>query len=774
MDNTSKNNSFLYSWGFGKYGQIGSLDYQYVADPLEVKIDKQTNEGKQSLDEVDKVYCGEFHSGYITKNKNVYMFGKNSFGQLGISSGTIGYFCNNSISHPTKINIDKKIIKLALGGEHTLALTQNYELYTWGLNLFGQLGLGDFNERNYPQKVFTFLDETKVISSNELYHENVIDIAAGAQHSLILSENNSIYSCGFAKHFALGNYKEKESDLDEKNSFTKINLTKYLEKSFQNNTIKKVSCGVNHSSCVISQNEFVVWGKGEGADYEKPTLFEIIEKKTTPNQIVNNYPEIGMGENFFIVLSPQGDLFSSPANSNSTNNLKLDKIIINEKIREISVGYSHIIAIGNSNKLYAWGNNKNGQILEANTENILKPKEISIFVDTIPLKIACGGYHSVLLTELEWKNISMNISHNILQTLKFPINRNFDAEEYKKSRQIIDKILEKKNDIEKQIKEKELSMEEMKKFIEENKKLNNADSNLNLNRDSRNMKRKGTDKNSKVNLALLFDEDIKFEELQLVEKGDVGTGTFVDVKLSYWRKTLVAVKFLKKTIENEQENIKSFIEELYILKNLRHPNILLYLGACTAGPQYFLVSEYCEKGNLFDFLHTNKKSVLNIKEKIRIALEIAKGVNYLHCFNPPILHRDLKSLNILLDKNLQVKIADFGWARIRQDHMTKQRGTFQWMAPEVIRRNTYSEKADVFSFGIILWELMVQEPPYRNIDRIQVAKKVATDPKYRPKIPNDVPLKLKELMPLCWDHDPEQRLSFDQIIEYLEIFYSQI
>ena len=69
---------------------------------------------------------------------------------------------------------------------------------------------------------------------------------------------------------------------------------------------------------------------------------------------------------------------------------------------------------------------------------------------------------------------------------------------------------------------------------------------------------------------------------------------------------------------------------------------------------------------------------------------------------------------------------------------------------------------------------MVQEPPYRNIDRIQVAKKVATDPKYRPKIPNDVPLKLKELMPLCWDHDPEQRLSFDQIIEYLEIFYSQI
>ena len=85
-----------------------------------------------------------------------------------------------------------------------------------------------------------------------------------------------------------------------------------------------------------------------------------------------------------------------------------------------------------------------------------------------------------------------------------------------------------------------------------------------------------------------------------------------------------------------------------------------------------------------------------------MALEIAKGVNYLHSFNPPILHRDLKSLNILLNKNLEVKIADFGWARLRNVHMTRLRGTFQWMAPEVILKDNYTEKADVYSFGIIL------------------------------------------------------------------------
>ena len=116
------------------------------------------------------------------------------------------------------------------------------------------------------------------------------------------------------------------------------------------------------------------------------------------------------------------------------------------------------------------------------------------------------------------------------------------------------------------------------------------------------------------------------------------------------------------------------------------------------------------------------------EEVRRIALEIAYGVNYLHSYNPPILHRDLKSMNVLLDSNYQVKLADFGNTKLLDVQMTKQKGTFQWMAPEVIKGNVYTEKSDVYSFGIIMNELATRTPPYQGVDKKEVARKVAKDP----------------------------------------------
>lgn len=88
-----------------------------------------------------------------------------------------------------------------------------------------------------------------------------------------------------------------------------------------------------------------------------------------------------------------------------------------------------------------------------------------------------------------------------------------------------------------------------------------------------------------------------------------------------------------------------------------------------------------------------------------MALETARGVHYLHSCHPPVLHRDLKSLNLLLDESGRVKLADFGWTKGLDNYMTGKIGTYQWMAPEVIASQKYSEKADVFSYGIILWEI---------------------------------------------------------------------
>ena len=99
--------------------------------------------------------------------------------------------------------------------------------------------------------------------------------------------------------------------------------------------------------------------------------------------------------------------------------------------------------------------------------------------------------------------------------------------------------------------------------------------------------------------------------------------------------------------------------------------------------------------------------------------------------------------------------------------MTKQKGTFQWMAPEVIKGNSYSEKADVFSFGIILHELASRQPPYYGIDRKEVAKNVSNKPDYRPQISKSYPKEWVDLMVKCWDHNPTKRPSYSEIIDIL-------
>ena len=214
---------------------------------------------------------------------------------------------------------------------------------------------------------------------------------------------------------------------------------------------------------------------------------------------------------------------------------------------------------------------------------------------------------------------------------------------------------------------------------------------------------------------------------------------------------------------NSEDNVAGFIEECNMLKNLRHPNILLFMGASCKAPYYFVVTEFCENGNLFELLHQHKNISLNWDERRRIALEVALGMNYLHSFEPPILHRDLKSMNVLLDKNFQVKIADFGSTKFLEVQMTKQKGTFQWMAPEVIKSSSYTEKADVFSFGIIMHELASRQPPYYGVDKKEVARNVATKPDYRPGISRSYPKEYVELMVKCWDQNPSKRPTFAEI-----------
>jgi alpha-tubulin suppressor-like RCC1 family protein len=777
LNTNEKYDNKIFCWGFGKYGQIGTINYQYSADPLELikpaEIeDKLENDMLKNQffdiinEEINYIHCGEFHSSILTKNNNIYSYGKNTFGQLGLENDDI--VCYPKLVSHFKMN---KIVinSIALGGEHTLALSNKNELFSWGLNIFGQLGINSTVNSKIPVKIekirnFVRNEQTKVVEKEVIKriseNEKILEIAAGAQHSLILTSNNHLYSCGFSKNMSLG-YFTKDEDPLESMIFTRIHAYSSTKK------FSKITCGVNHSGCVFDNCEILFWGKGEYLSYENPTVINF-----------NKYPitqitDFKIGENFYIIKNNNGELFSCGNNDygqlgiGNNNNPKkhIEKVWINEKIRSFDCGYNFVIAISETNKVYGWGYNKTGQVLDLSAEKINLPKEITIFQEMglLSYQVSCGGYHSILQAFLPKNELSAKIYEKIknnidIEKYKFNINRNFKPELLDKELSLLNNLDNKQKEIQCQIKEKE------KEIINLNKKIEEKKQRMNL------VPQRGKRKNEKLQAdkSLQFDEEIKMEDLNFFKDSDIGTGTFGDVKKCLWRKTLVAVKFLKKAMENEKENIQSFVEELNLLKKLRHPNILLYLGANITGPTFFLVTEFCDLGNLFDFLHNNPRSELAEADRIRIALEIAKGVNYLHSFDTPILHRDLKSLNILLDKNMSVKIADFGWARLRDIHMTKQRGTFQWMAPEVIKKNSYSEKADIFSYGIILWELWVQEPPYKNIDRFEVAKSVATIKNYRPPLNEVIPESIKALISACWDYNPDNRPTFEMIIDFIE------
>lgn len=198
----------------------------------------------------------------------------------------------------------------------------------------------------------------------------------------------------------------------------------------------------------------------------------------------------------------------------------------------------------------------------------------------------------------------------------------------------------------------------------------------------------------------------------------------------------------------------------------RHPNICRLLGACMDPPNRCLVVELLTRGSLWGVLRTSKS--MDAMTRFGFVNDTAKGMSYLHNFHPPILHRDLKSPNLLVDLQYNIKISDFGLARVKAhvQTMTGNCGTVQWMAPEVLANQKYTEKADVFSFGIVVWEIVTGECPYDGMTQIQAALGVLNR-NLRPVIPRSCPKFLGQLMKACWARQPEARPSFLQIVKAL-------
>ncbi|KAI3417339.1 Protein kinase domain-containing protein, partial [Psidium guajava] len=262
--------------------------------------------------------------------------------------------------------------------------------------------------------------------------------------------------------------------------------------------------------------------------------------------------------------------------------------------------------------------------------------------------------------------------------------------------------------------------------------------------------------------------EISWEELHIKER--VGAGSFGTVHRAEWHGSDVAVKVLTLQ-EFHDDQLKEFLREVAIMKRVRHPNVVLFMGAVTKHPNLSIVTEYLPRGSLYRLIHRPASGeMLDQRRRLRMALDVAKGLNYLHNLSPPIVHWDLKSPNLLVDKNWTVKVADFGLSRFKANTFISSKsvaGTPEWMAPEFLRGERSNEKSDVYSFGVILWELVTLQQPWSGLSPAQVVGAVAFQNR-RLAVPQNTSPMLASLIESCWADDPAQRPSFASIVNSLK------
>ncbi|CAI0468938.1 unnamed protein product [Linum tenue] len=213
----------------------------------------------------------------------------------------------------------------------------------------------------------------------------------------------------------------------------------------------------------------------------------------------------------------------------------------------------------------------------------------------------------------------------------------------------------------------------------------------------------------------------------------VASGSYGDLYKGTYCSQEVAIKVLKAERVNTDMQ-REFAQEVYIMRKVRHKNVVQFIGACTKPPSLCIVTEFMSGGSVYDYLHKHK-GVFKLPSLLKVAIDISKGMNYLHQNN--IIHRDLKAANLLMDEN------------------------------EVIEHKPYDHKADVFSFAIVLWELLTGKLPYEYLTPLQAAVGVVQKG-LRPTIPKHSNPKLADLLERCWQQDPALRPDFSEIIENLQ------
>ncbi|KAF2349649.1 Serine-threonine/tyrosine-protein kinase catalytic domain [Trinorchestia longiramus] len=253
-------------------------------------------------------------------------------------------------------------------------------------------------------------------------------------------------------------------------------------------------------------------------------------------------------------------------------------------------------------------------------------------------------------------------------------------------------------------------------------------------------------------------KEIDIQDIRIL--ANIGKGSFGVVYKAIWKNQEVAVK----SVESESE-VAALHNEIQQLSRTCHENIIKVLGAYLEGPSHLLVMEFADGGSLYQLLHNPPYPPYTLAHALSWLLQCAKAVAYLHAIEPgPIIHRDLKPPNLLLSDGCRLlKVCDFGTACDLHTVMTDNTGSAAWMAPEVFETKRYSEKCDVYSWGIILWEVLTRRVPFLELGQ---AYRImwAVHTKRRPPLIVGCPKLLENLMKRCWDHAANKRPSMEEVV----------
>lgn len=204
--------------------------------------------------------------------------------------------------------------------------------------------------------------------------------------------------------------------------------------------------------------------------------------------------------------------------------------------------------------------------------------------------------------------------------------------------------------------------------------------------------------------------------------------------------------------------------------SLRHPNIITFIGYCYNKNNFYLVTEFMENKSL-KYVLENKRINLTLFDKLNMCLDISLAIYYLHTRSPLVLHRDLKSSNCLVNKNNNVKLCDFGLSKIYEnsERQTNSSSTLFWMAPEFIVERIFNEKSDIFSLGILFWEVFMRDTiPYKGMNELTFLLGDIEVLKKRPLIPENFDPEIRKLIESCWTMDYNKRPNISTVVEIIE------